>query len=111
MQTYRRYRSTIPLGWSFVTCTSPLFPGLLPQATIDEIRAEMRALGPVIPVPYHPLSDRLRVATRVIRYGLERYVKTGAVRAGRLYVLDFQGPGEWQYINVRTHHPRDGADY
>ncbi|WP_433754707.1 hypothetical protein [Nocardia sp. CA-135398] len=87
-----------PARLDLVTCTTPLIPGPLPQAMIDEIRAEMRALGPVIPVPYHPLSDRLRLATRVIRDGLERYVETDAVRADRLYVLDFQGPGEWQYI-------------
>lgn len=87
-----------PARLDLVTCTTPVTPGPVPQEVINEIRAEMQAAGAMGPVPLHLLSTRQLLASRVIRDELKRYVGDGAARAGRLYVLDFQGPGESQFV-------------
>ncbi|MFF3228857.1 hypothetical protein ACFYV7_39115 [Nocardia suismassiliense] len=81
-----------------VTCTSPLTPGPLSPQAIHRVRKALRALTPKTPIEYRPLPDRLRRISRVTEEGLKRYLELAEARTDHLYVLDFQGPGSWQYV-------------
>jgi hypothetical protein len=89
-----------------VTCTTPLIPGPVPEHVIDDVRSQMQALDTTTAIQRHPLPDLARTLSMVTRDGLSRYMTDQAAGTDRIYVLDFQGPGNWQYVMYgHTNHP------
>lgn len=87
-----------PIALDLITCTTPLTPGPLPEHAIETVREEMRSIDTTIPIQRHPLPERIGIMSLVIRDGLQRYISNTDPGPDRIYVLDFQGPGRWQYI-------------
>ncbi|WP_353373867.1 hypothetical protein [Mycobacterium sp.] len=87
-----------PVALEQITCTTPLTPGPLPHQAIERVRDEMRSIDTTTPIERHPLVDRVGTMSLVIRDGLQRYISDADPGPDHIYVLDFQGPGQWQYI-------------
>jgi hypothetical protein len=87
-----------PVALEQITCTTPFTPGPLPEHVIERVRDEMRSIDTMTPIEKHPLVDRVGGVSLVIRDGLQRYISDADPGPDRIYVLDFQGPGRWQYV-------------
>jgi len=81
-----------------VDLTTPVHP--LPAKEvewIEYVREEIRTATPE-GGNRGPLTENAEMVEWVIRRQLELYIEPDHLRADRLYVLEFQGPGPWQYV-------------
>jgi hypothetical protein len=60
-----------PSRLDLIVCTAPLFDCRVPKHVTDEVRTQMRNLDLSSPVQLHPLPDRARNLSLVIRENFE----------------------------------------